>query len=280
MKSVAKVYGAYHAFEITIPQVTPVRLDLCDEKEVIGSLDRIQPELVIHAAALSDPDACEADPDYAASLNVESTRVIAAWCDRHKARLIFISTDMVFDGKRGNYREEDRPKPLSVYAATKVEAEQIVRKSTTEALICRMALMYGRGLLKRYYSSEWLARELLNRKTGSEHQPAIGLYINQIRSMLAVTDAARLIAAVAPLPKTGLIHIGGPQAVTRYAFGLQLCRQLRVNPDMIAATHYRPVRGKATRPLNVSLNSARLRSWINIPILGIKEGLHEIYSTT
>lgn len=118
--------------------------DITDAKKVKEVLIRESPRVVIHAAALTDVDACEKDPRSAFNINAEGTRNIAQACAGSGTVLIFISTDYVFDGtKLSAYTEDDEPKPINVYAQSKFEAEKICAMTLKEYLIIRTSWLFG-----------------------------------------------------------------------------------------------------------------------------------------
>ena len=112
-----------------------LQADLLEEDAVPKALDHAQPDWLIHCAALANVDACEDDPEFAHRLNAELPGVIAAETAQRGVRMVHISTDAVFDGKTGDYTEEDTPSPLSVYAQTKAESERLVAEANPEAVI-------------------------------------------------------------------------------------------------------------------------------------------------
>src|SRR3989442_10146991 len=117
--------------------------DPLDTAQLAQLFHDIRPQVVIHTAALADIDFCQAHPELARAVNVELTRNLARLCADTGARLVFCSTDTIFDGEHAPYTEEDQPGPVNFYAETKVEAEQIVRALGTQGGIARLSLVVG-----------------------------------------------------------------------------------------------------------------------------------------
>src|SRR5574340_334348 len=116
--------------------------------EALARLFRaVRPQAVIHAAAVADIDICQAQPDLARTVNVEFTRMLAELCAETGARLVFCSTDTVFDGEHAPYTEDNAPGPVNVYAATKVEAERLVARLGAQGVVARLALVIGLPML-------------------------------------------------------------------------------------------------------------------------------------
>ena len=119
------------------------KLDLNNKEAVKVLLTELNPGVVIHTAAIANIDFCEANPAQAENANVDITRTVAEICVAIKARLIFCSTDSVFDGEKGNYSEQDLPIPVNVYAQTKIAAEKIVLEASQKNIVARLALVIG-----------------------------------------------------------------------------------------------------------------------------------------
>lgn len=268
--------GAYHSYKFDILKVKSFYCDLSKPELLKDLFDSNKPDIIIHNAAYPNPDKCEKNPDLAFKINTESTGAIANWAERNNCRLVFISTDMVFNGRQGNYSEEDTVGPLSIYAKTKVEAEKFVLYECKNAVICRVALMYGRGVLPRQYSSEWLER-VLKEKYNSEIEEPILLFSDQYRSMISVNNAARTIMEVAFTDYCGILHIGGSERISRYEFGEKLCDILGLPKGLIRETKYDDAAINTFRPKDIGLNISRASSFLKTKLLNVDDGLKEIY---
>ena len=134
------VFGTVNSHPIKTKAFEVLRANLLDP----GALDRVltyaNPDWVIHCAALANLEACEANPALAKELNTDLPEKLATIVARGGARLLHVSTDAVFDGQRGNYSEDDQPEPLSVYARTKYDGEQVVAGVNPEAIVARVNL--------------------------------------------------------------------------------------------------------------------------------------------
>lgn len=267
--------GFYSTYPFSLKRITTHQVDLASPVSVIVALEQFKPAIVIHNAAMANPDQCENQPDFARQNNVIATERIADWCHKNKSRLVYISTDMVFDGKKGNYSETDQPNPLSVYAKTKLDAEQCALSLNPDTIVVRLALMYGRGVLPRIYSSEWLLRELIRRKEEPDPAP-LNLFHDQFRSMLAVNNAARALIELAKSHFCGIIHIGGPEPISRFAFGEKLCRKSDLPLTLIQAVQHDEHPLAAPRPRDVSLDITLAQSLLETTLLSVDEGLDEV----
>lgn len=271
-----RVAGLFHTYPTEIPGVRTFYSSLKDLAAFQKILDEIQPDVIIHNAAMANPDTCEANPAEAEEINVGSSGFLAKWCETNDRRLVFISTDMVFDGTKGNYREEDEVNPLSVYAKTKAEAEKDILAYCRNSLICRVALMYGKGVFDRSYGSEWLERELIKRKNNVISDPVV-LFYDQFRSMISVSKAAEAVIEAADMDIRGILHIAGSQRVSRFDFGRKLCAVLKIPDTSIISAKYDDAYIRTPRPKDVSLNISKARSLLTTQFQNIKTGLREIY---
>jgi len=271
-----RVVGLYHTFPVEIPGIRTFYGSLTDRTALQKILDEIRSDVIIHNAAMANPDDCEANPSEADTVNVGSSEFLAKWCEENHRRMVFISTDMVFDGTKGNYREEDKVNPLSVYAKTKAEAEKTVLAHCGNSLICRVALMYGRGMFDRPYGSEWLERELIKRKNGSESNLVV-LFSDQYRSMISVRKAAEAVVEATEKDIRGILHVAGSERVSRYDFGEKLCAALNVPETFIVNAKYDDANIRAPRPKDVSLNISKACSILSVEFPDIETGLRQIY---
>ncbi len=127
----------------------PLRpVDLTDSDAVVAAFREAWPDVVMHAAALAGVADCQREPEKAEQINTRASAHLAELADRARVRLVHVSTDMVFDGERGGYREDDPVAPLSVYGRTKAAAEQAVRAYPRTA-VARISLLFGPSLVGR-----------------------------------------------------------------------------------------------------------------------------------
>jgi dTDP-4-dehydrorhamnose reductase len=171
-------------------------------------------DALIHCAAIAQRDRCEQDPVTARMVNIEAAGTLAGLCAANGADCIHISTDLVYDGSRGWYSEDDPVSPSSLYAETKARAEEAVLAAHPGAYILRTALMFGalRGGFGGFL--HWTMNTL---RDGG----VVSLYTNQYRTPLYTADVARAIdGLLRQRPQPGRYHVAGPDRVSRYDLGL------------------------------------------------------------
>ena len=253
-----------------LPHARAHRLDLTDEREVRRFLKSEKPDVIIHTAAQTRVDACEKAADACRKLNVDGTRTLAEIAAELGARLLYISTDLVFDGKKGLYSESDPTGPLSTYARTKLVGEKIVRATCRNSVVVRIAILYGKSPQNRYSFSEWL-------RTSWEKGQATPLFFDQYRSPIWVDNLAEALLELAESDFTGLLHLAGSQRVDRVRFGRLLAKILSADERLILPKSMFDVPATAPRPQDVSLKIDRARALLKTPLLSVEEGLRLAY---
>jgi dTDP-4-dehydrorhamnose reductase len=257
-----EVVGARHAREA--PGLE--RADLTDEAAARGLLERVKPGAVVHCAALADPDACEKDPERARAVNARAPGVLARLCKKSGVRLIHVSTDLVFDGKRGGYSEADAAAPLSVYGRTKLEGEAAVLAEDPSAAVVRVSLVYGRSLGGRPSFLDWLRSEL-----SAGRRPR--LFTDQWRTPTAMVQLPEVLGRLASAPLSGVFHWGGAESVTRLEFGRAVCRVFGYSQALLEPVSMDGFGYAAARPRDCSLDSGKLARALSLLPLGLEAGL-------
>ncbi len=241
-----------------LPGVPWVEADLERPGEVTAALTSMHPDVVVHAGAMARLGACESDPGMAARVNVDATGEIAAWCDRAGARLLFCSTDQVFDGAGSWYAETDQCDPINVYGTTKERAESLVRGICPDSVVLRLALVYGKG-----HAGLSASDQLLN---AVERKERITLYSNEFRTPVGVSCVCSVIGFLMSMESApACLHVGGPDRLSRVEFAEQIAARAGIGTDLFEPADYAPVPGQARRPADVSLNCERLRS-LGLPV--------------
>jgi dTDP-4-dehydrorhamnose reductase len=264
------VLGTYRSHAPGLDAGELTRLDLTDVEGVHATFREFHPDVVVHAAALSDVDACERHPNDAYKVNVRGTEAIAQAAVAVGARLIYISTDQVYDGVKGYYDEADVPRPLMVYGRTKLEGEQRAVAICRDTVILRLALLYGWGISTRLNFVDGLVARL---RAGQE----VPLFVDQYRTPLYVVQAAEAIGRLIEVPEVGeTFNLGGGERINRYAFGLKCCEVFDLPKVLLKPIEMNFIEGLAARPRDCSMNSAKIGSRLQIVPLAVEEGLRRM----
>jgi dTDP-4-dehydrorhamnose reductase len=221
-----------------------------------------RPALVIHCAAMSKSPDCKANPPLANKINVEATAHLAGLAV--DAGFIFFSSDLVFDGRKGNYIETDPVNPLSVYAETKVRAEQIVLKNPRHTVI-RTSLNLGASPSgASAYNEQMLAAW----KKGQ----TLNLFSDEFRCPIAAPVTAHAIWELAAQRQSGLYHLAGSERLSRVVIGELLAAR---HPELKAGIRpcsLREYQGEP-RPADTSLNCSKIQKLLSFPLPGLSEYL-------
>jgi dTDP-4-dehydrorhamnose reductase len=247
-------------------RLTPV--DLTDRAAVTLAFRAARPDAMIHCAALSSVAGCHRDPARAESVNVGGTQLLAELADEVRARLLYVSTDLVFDGERGGYRELDAPAPLSVYGRSKALAEEAVRASA-RGLVVRVSLLFGPTLIGRpsYFDEQLAALR--------QRRPCT-LFSDEWRTPLSLATAARSLVELAVSDHAGVLHLGGPERMNRLEMGQRLAAHIGADASVIVPARRKDVVAPEPRPRDTSLDSSRWRGLFpHEPWPGYEQSLEE-----
>ena len=218
-------------------------MDITVEQQVESVLTEEKPTHVIHTAALTNVDLCETDPELCERMNVTATSYLINACNKIKAHFQLLSTDFIFDGKKGNYKEDDEPNPLSEYATSKLKAENLVKSlCEVEWSIVRTIILYGTGEnLTRSNIIVWAKGAL---EKGGE----LSIVDDQFRAPTWAEDLAVGCMSILEHGETGVFHLSGPETMSIYTiivriaehFGYDYSRVSKISSDTLNQAAKRP----------------------------------------
>lgn len=245
-----------------------IRADLTNEQQIRRVMQASSPDAVIHLASITDVDLCERDPELANVVNAESTRVIAEECLKAASYLVNVSTDYVFDGGRGNYREDDQPNPVNTYGSSKLKGEEATRATSDEFCVARTSVVYGWGRGSRPNFGSWVYSEL---KSGRR----VKVVTNQYCSPTLSSHLARMLLEVAERQIPGTIHLAGSSRLNRYEFAQEIAAEFGMNMKLIIPTDAKSSTWIAERPFDSSLNVEKAQQLLSNKPMTIKMALHD-----
>jgi dTDP-4-dehydrorhamnose reductase len=243
--------------------------DLLKPGAVDSLLDVAQPDWVIHCAALADIDACENNPTLAEKLNAELPRTFAKSC-KGRAKLVYISTDAVFDGTRDEYFEEDAPNPRCVYARTKLSGEQNVMQNNPDAIVARINL-FGWSIYGNRSLAEWF---FYNLQAG---KPVKG-FTDVFFCTQLVNDLAGVLLQMLSKNLSGLFHVVGADCVSKYEFACEIACRLGIAENMVTPIRVEEFGLKAARSNNLRLNTDKLQKVLHKSIPRLSTGLDHFFT--
>jgi dTDP-4-dehydrorhamnose reductase len=225
---------------------TPIKLDLTNRSEISKVILKLKPQRIIHTAAYTDVDGCETNRDLAWIMNAEATRGIAIASTQIDSHLTYVSTDYVFDGKRGRYKEEDETNPVGYYGYTKLKGEEFVKGYAKEWCITRPSVIYGWLGHKQNFAT-WLINSLSQNKE-------VKILEDQYVSPTLNTNLAEMLLEIIQKKITGILHTAGDTRINRYNYALRLAEIFNLNLNLIKPAKMNQISWKAKRPRDSSLN--------------------------
>jgi len=260
-----QVTAVCHQHPIVVDGVRCVTADLSRAEAADELISAERPAWVVHCAAATDVDQCERDPAWASRLNVEMAARVAEASARAGARLVHMSTDALFDGERGGYRESDPPRPVNAYGRSKLEGEQAVLARDPGAAVLRTNF-FGWHAWGRRGLAEWFLSQFASSK------PAPGFVDSWIAPLL-VNDLAGLILEIAALGLSGIYHAIGNECLSKYEFGRRLAREFGFDETLVYPAHVDEAGLDAPRPRNLCLDNSKLKREAGLRLPGVSEGL-------
>jgi dTDP-4-dehydrorhamnose reductase len=243
-------------------------VDVRDPGALATLMRQTVPEAVVVTAAMTDVEACEADPVASYEVNVQGTANVVAAARRVGARVVLLSTDYVFDGQAGPYRESDPVRPISTYGLHKVFAELHVVAHAPRPLVVRTTVVYGRETWGKNFVAR-LSREL-----------AAGLHIrvpdDQVGTPTYAPDLARAIVACLSCDISGIVHVVGNERMTRLEFALRAARALGLDCSLIEGVGTDALRQRAARPRSAGLVPSHEVAALGITMRGVEEGIADM----
>ncbi|GLU53230.1 SDR family oxidoreductase [Dyadobacter frigoris] len=247
--------------------VTYHQLDLLDFEKLEAILEEIKPDAVIHTAAMANIDFCEANKEAAEKTNAGVTDTLARLCAKIGAKLVFCSTDTVFDGKKGNYSENDYPGAVNFYAETKIKAEQIVLLASNKNVVARLSLVMGLSVKGK--GNSFLADMLEKLQKGEEMK----FPENEIRTPVDVISLGSALIELAGNDFAGIIHLAGNTGINRYKMAQEIARELNFSEAVIIPVNSNAMPGRAPRPDNATMDNTLAKKILKTPMKSLSEGL-------
>ena len=241
-----------------------IKFDLEDKDVIRDKILEVRPEVVYHTAALTDVDRCETDQDLAWKINVEGTESVAKYAAEVGAFVVYISTDYVFDGKRGFYIEDDRTDPINHYGLTKLLGERFCD------CVARTCVIYGaKPASGKVNFALWLIERLAS---GEEVRIVTDQYITPTLN----TNLARMLIEAGERRVSGVFHMAGATRISRYDFAIEIAREFGLDEGLIHPASMSEMRWKARRPRDSSLDTSKAARLLAERLLPFRESLRAL----
>ncbi|MGD8632149.1 MAG: SDR family oxidoreductase, partial [Anaerolineales bacterium] len=253
-----EVCAVVHNHRIAYERVEVRQIDLREDALVKQLVQDTKPDWVIHCAAATAVDELERDPEKANKLNVHMSRVLAQAVAQCGARLLYVSTDSVFDGSAGPYREGDETNPKNVYARSKLEGEQAVMGSLPGALVVRTNL-FGWSPGWKVSLAEWF---YLNLTQGKQCPGFTDIFFSPVYA----PELGKIFLRMLHESLEGIYHVPGAECVSKYEFGVRLALKFGLNEDLVIPTLSEDQKWVAERPKRTCLDGTKIADELGLDL--------------
>ncbi|MDH3765150.1 MAG: dTDP-4-dehydrorhamnose reductase [Nitrosopumilus sp.] len=240
-------HQVYSCYNNSIPQDgIPTKLDLANQNDIKNILNEIQPDVIIHLAAMTGVDLCEIEQDLAMTINAKSTETLANESAKQKSFFVYVSTDYVFDGKLGMRKESDSQNPLGFYGKSKLTGEISVNRLASGWCIARTSTPFGVHPTKKSFPL-WVKENL-------ELKKEISVLTDQYTSPTYVPNLSKMLIEIATRQITGMIHLAGANRISRYTLAEMVADKLNLDKTLLKPVKITEMNWKAQRPQDSSLD--------------------------
>lgn len=245
-------------------------MDFTDPLVVSNVFEKLKPEIVIHAGAISKPDECELNQPEAYKINVESTITLLKNAAKYKSFFLFVSTDFIFDGESGMYKEDDLPSPVNFYGKTKADAEEAVKKYEYGWSIVRTVLVYGKPVSGR-------SNILTIVKDKLEKGEMYNVVDDQVRTPTYVEDLASGIVSIIDKKAEGIYHLAGKDILTPYQMAVKAANHLGLDDSLIKRVTAADFSQPAKRPHRTGFVIDKAIAELGFSPVSFEEGLKKTF---
>ena len=243
-----EIFGTVFSHPTELEGVNIVKADLTDFNELKRIFNAVRPDAVIHTAAIRDPNFCQSNRKETEKINIDASLNIAGLSADSGIPFAFTSSDLVFNGKKAPYREEDPVSPVSFYGEQKVIAEEEILKRSRHVAVFRLPLMFGVGPA----ASSIILPMIKAMRDGRE----LRLFVDEFRTPISGSSAARGLLMIFEKVK-GIIHLGGSERISRYDLGRLVMDVFAIKNAKLKPCKQKDMVMAAPRPLDVSLDSSK-----------------------
>jgi dTDP-4-dehydrorhamnose reductase len=241
-------------------------IDIEREEETISKIENLRPDIVINVAAYTDVDRCELDEEKAFVINAEGMKHVALAASRCRAKVVYLSTDYVFDGnKKEPYLESDPPRPLNVYGCSKLKGEQYVQELVNDSLIIRTQWLYGR------YGKNFVTSILRQ----SREKKVLSIVNDQMGSPTYTADLAKAISVLIQFDSQGIFHVANSGLCTWYTFGQAILKLSGIEKVKVIPISSKELGRPAVRPSFSVLNCQKLKRETGLALRPWPEALED-----
>lgn len=256
------ITGWYNSHKVLIPGVDSYRVDITDEQSVKDFLSGYRPDIILHCASLTNVDYCENNKEETRKVNVEGTENIASACENKDTKLVYISTDAVYEGKKGGYAEDDHASPCNYYGLTKYEAEYCIKEQKNH-IIARTNI-FGWNIQNKQNLAEWV---LYNLQRGCN----INGFDDAIFSSIYTLEFAGIMDMMLNKNLTGTFNLASRTSMSKYKFATLIAEIFNKDKSLIKPVSIDDHPFSAKRGKDLSLNTRKLSNAMGRDMPSVEE---------
>jgi dTDP-4-dehydrorhamnose reductase len=262
----------YTYLKNNIPVINGNQLDITQKEDAMKLISKINPDIVIHASALTNVDLCETNRSLAYSINVDGTSNIIEGCNMIKCRLVYISTSFVFNGKKHQYSEEDQTTPSTYYGFTKLKGEELVKQSNLQHLILRTDQPFC--WIEKWQHTNSVIR-VIETLRANKKLKEISDWFN---TPTYVPDFINALYKLLERKYDGTYHVVGSDYISRYELAILVTDIFGLDKKMIESVTSDSL-NLPVRRANVNLSNNKLFDMTGMRMMGIHEGLEDMHKS-
>jgi dTDP-4-dehydrorhamnose reductase len=256
VKDLSETHEVFSCYTKSEPEFgVPVKMDLLNHERISNVLSEKNPDIVIHLGAMTAVDLCETQQDNALKINSQATEILAKECSKINSFMVYVSTDYVFNGNSGLYKENDATNPLGFYGKSKLLGEKSIQNFSSNWCIARTSTPFGLHPTKKSFPI-WVIENL-------QKQKQIDVLTDQFTSPTYVPNLSRMLIEISERHLTGIIHVAGASKISRYEMASLVSDKLDLDEKLLREISMNDLKWEAQRPKDSSLNVSKAISILN-----------------
>ena len=249
-----------------IDKFTYFNVDLTNKKEISDLINKVNPQFIIHTAAMTNVDTCELNKEACDKINIEAVKFLVELCELNNIHLIHLSTDFIFDGEKGYYKENDNPNPINYYGLSKLRSESIIKSSNIKYTILRTILVFG-------MTDELKNNIVLWVKNSVENKQQINVVTDQLRMPTFVDDLVYACLYAVDNRVEGIFNVSSNTLLSIYDMAIEIANTFQLDSSFINPIPTSVLNQPAKRPLKTGFDLNKSISQLKIPSHSFLENL-------
>ena len=256
VKDLTETHEVFSCYNKSKPEFgISTKMDLLNHEMISNILSEKNPDIVIHLGAMTAVDLCDTQQDNALKINSQATEILAKECSKINSFMIYVSTDYVFNGNSGLYKENDATNPLGFYGKSKLLGEKSIQNFSSDWCIARTSTPFGLHPTKKSFPI-WVIENL-------QKQKQIDVLTDQFTSPTYVPNLSRMLIEISERHLTGIIHVAGASKISRYEMASLVSDKLDLDEKLLREISINDIKWEAQRPKDSSLNVSKAISILN-----------------